>query len=383
MVQAIGIDGQIQIVADALRVGGHPAARHDARPRRRITLGAPASSRRTTSSASSSPASTTRRPDRHRVRVLARRRPFEGCDVPEEVEVLTDGPHTLAVRAVDETGNADPTPATAQLDRRRPVARPTPRSSSAPRRRRPRRPRDLRVHRRGGADRRGRVRVRVLARQRRRSWPCTSPTPVHRPVGGTHLFQVRAVDRAGIQRPQPRLLRLDGHRTRPTRPRPTRSSPRTPGLNSGPDVIFGFNADEPVEEFECQLDNGPWEGCEVRPRGHRARVRPAHAPGARPRPRRAAERRPDARPATPGPSSASPRPRSHAGPTALSRQLQRARSRSPPTSRAPRSSAPSTARRSCRARRPSSRARSARAAMTSRSRAVNSSARSRASRSST
>ena len=37
--------------------------------------------------------------------------PWESCDPPEEVEVLTRGAHRVEVRAVDETGNADPTPA--------------------------------------------------------------------------------------------------------------------------------------------------------------------------------------------------------------------------------------------------------------------------------
>ena len=37
--------------------------------------------------------------------------PWESCDPPEEVEVSTRGAHRVEVRAVDETGNADPTPA--------------------------------------------------------------------------------------------------------------------------------------------------------------------------------------------------------------------------------------------------------------------------------
>ena len=37
--------------------------------------------------------------------------PWESCDAPEEIEVLTRGQHRVEVRAVDETGNVDPTPA--------------------------------------------------------------------------------------------------------------------------------------------------------------------------------------------------------------------------------------------------------------------------------
>src|SRR5919106_754288 len=36
---------------------------------------------------------------------------WESCSVPEEVEVLTRGDHRVEVRAIDETGNVDPTPA--------------------------------------------------------------------------------------------------------------------------------------------------------------------------------------------------------------------------------------------------------------------------------
>ena len=37
--------------------------------------------------------------------------PWESCESPEEIEVLTRGQHRLEVRAMDETGNVDPTPA--------------------------------------------------------------------------------------------------------------------------------------------------------------------------------------------------------------------------------------------------------------------------------
>ena len=38
--------------------------------------------------------------------------PFESCENPEEIEAFTDGEHNLRVRAVDISGNVDPTPAT-------------------------------------------------------------------------------------------------------------------------------------------------------------------------------------------------------------------------------------------------------------------------------
>ena len=37
--------------------------------------------------------------------------PFEPCDSPETIGPLADGPHTFAVRAIDTSGNVDPTPA--------------------------------------------------------------------------------------------------------------------------------------------------------------------------------------------------------------------------------------------------------------------------------
>ena len=62
---------------------------------------------------------------------------------------------------------------------------------------------------------------------------------------------------------------------------------------SGPDVLFSFLATEPVEEFECSLDNAAVRGLRGRVRARGPGDRLAHAARARARPGRAAERRPE------------------------------------------------------------------------------------------
>ena len=89
-----------------------------------------------------------------------------------------------------------------------------------------------------------------------------------------------------------------------------------PALRPGRDLRLPEH--EPVEEFECSLDGGPWEGCDavyeligLASGEHTLRVRAIDIC-------RDPERRPDARPATPGPCSASRRRRSSRIPPELS-----------------------------------------------------------------
>ncbi len=102
--------------------------------------------------------------------------PWESCDPLEEIEVLTRGPHRIEVRAVDETGNVDPTPAFRDftlID----LSVPDTSIDSGPELRDHLDERDVHVLRRGGADRRGGARVRVRARRRRTTWTApSSPT---------------------------------------------------------------------------------------------------------------------------------------------------------------------------------------------------------------
>ena len=175
-------------------------------------------------------------------RLRRRSRLQRSGDRPHPSASLSDGTHTFEVRATDPAGNTDPTPASRGLHRRhrrRPDTTinrrperlaPTtpPRPSPSP----PRRP----------------ARASSAA-----STPTPSPPAARRDdphaaprSDGTHTFEVRATDPAGNTDPTPASARLHGrHRARPdttitrrperaaptTRPRPSPSPPRRPGLD--------------------------------------------------------------------------------------------------------------------------------------------------------
>ena len=205
-----------------------------------------------------------RRPDRTRSSWSSSARSTAGrsspATTPEEVEVLTAGAHTLEVRAVDETGNADPTPAVRDLDRRRHLGA---RHLDRLRARTPRPPRRRATFEFTGEEETGDagVRVRVRARQRRVRRLLRAAVHGHRP-DRRPARHVRARQGPGRQRrPDAGLLRVAGHRAgrhdaarHVHRLRPGR------GRRSGPDVLFGFLSNEPVEEFECSLDGGAVRG---------------------------------------------------------------------------------------------------------------------------
>ena len=211
---------------------------------------------------SSSPASTTRRHELElEFECSLDGGPFESCDAPEEVEVLTPGEHTFARPRRRRDGQRRPDAGDAHLDRRRPV-----RARHLDRRRPGLRDRgdqrDVRVHRRGG-ERQARERVRVLARRRRLRALQRRRTRSTGLTAGPHVFQVRAKDPDGNVDPTPDfyewlIIGAGRHDRRPTR----RSSSRPPAT-SGPDVLFGFASNELAETFECSLDGGAVRGLRV------------------------------------------------------------------------------------------------------------------------
>ena len=79
---------------------------------------------------------------------------------------------------------------------------------------------------------------------------------------GPHYFEVRALGANGSRDSTPELeewliippLDTTG---------PITTIAIAPGPLSGPDVSFGFQADELVEEFECMLDGEEWAGCDA------------------------------------------------------------------------------------------------------------------------
>ena len=73
---------------------------------------------------------------------------------------------------------------------------------------------------------------------------------------GAHVMQVRAKDPAGNVDISPDFWEWIIIGPLDTTPPDTFITIGPPHDNSGPDVIFGFQSNEQVEEYECSLDNG-------------------------------------------------------------------------------------------------------------------------------
>jgi CSLREA domain-containing protein len=185
---------------------------------------------------------------------------FEGCEPPEQIEVLTAGAHTLAVRAIDLAGNADPTPATHNW---------TVVDMSAP---------DTSIELGPDSETELTSATFEFIGEEPDGTPvtafdcsldnadfaaCTSPHAVTGLSSGPHVFQVRAVDPAGVVDPTPDFYEWLIIGPADTTPPDTFIVAGPPIGNSGPDVIFGFASNEPVETYECSLDGGPYETCEA------------------------------------------------------------------------------------------------------------------------
>ena len=187
--------------------------------------------------------------------------PFEACETPEEIEVLVAGQHTLAVRAIDLALNVDPTPATHTWiidDQSAPDTEITlgpdseTTSTSA-------------IFEFIGFEEISELPVNDFecSLDNAEFASCTSPYEVTGLSAGSHVLLVRARDLAGTVDPTPDFYEwLILGTTIDTTPPDTFILAGPPTDNSGPDVVFGFSASEPVEEFQCSLDGSPFESCE-------------------------------------------------------------------------------------------------------------------------
>jgi CSLREA domain-containing protein len=187
---------------------------------------------------------------------------FETCSSPEEIEVLTAGQHTLAVGAVDLALNVDPTPAvwTWIID-----------DQSAPDTEITLGPDSETTSTAAIFEFEGFEEISGLpvfdfecSLDNAEFAACTSPYEVTGLSAGPHVLLVRAKDLTGIVDPTPDFYEwLILGTTVDTTPPDTIIVSAPPTDNSGPDVLFGFTSNEPVEGFECSLDGGPYGGCEA------------------------------------------------------------------------------------------------------------------------
>ena len=206
-----------------------------------------------------------------------------------EVEFMQFGKHTFEVRAMDETGNMDPTPAKYTW---------TYVDILAP---------DTEIDLGPEEETEATIATFTFLGEEENGMQvfdfecsldgadftyCTSPHEIEGLTVGPHVFEVRAMDLSGRVDTTPDLYEwlvmppFDGVP-------PDTTIVHTPGPVSGPDAVFGFQANEIVEEFECAIDGEEWQGCESVLELEGLLSGHAHRAGARHGPRR--PRRPDAR----------------------------------------------------------------------------------------
>jgi parallel beta-helix repeat protein len=191
-----------------------------------------------------------------------------GCETPEEIEAETPGLHTLVVRAVDEAGNVDPVGAS-RTWRIVDLSPPDTEVIEGPEEETTETSATFTFE---GFEELNDLPVNEFecALDTGDFAPCTSPHTIPGPLGaGLHVFHVRAVDPDGNVDISPAFyewLIIGGVDDVP----PDTFLPFHPDpLNSGPDVVFAFASDEPVESFECSWGDGTppaaptgWEECE-------------------------------------------------------------------------------------------------------------------------
>jgi hypothetical protein len=188
--------------------------------------------------------------------------PWESCDVPEEIEVLTRGPHRVEVRAVDMAGNVDPTPAFRDftvID----LTVPDTSIDSGPNSETTQTSASFTY---SGEE--------ELTGEAVNEFDCAlddgdyvdcseQPYTVTGLSGGPHVMYVRARDPDGNVDPTPDFYEwLVNAPVDTTAPDTVIFSGPAEGSVSGPDVMFGFLSTELASEFECSLDGGAFESCE-------------------------------------------------------------------------------------------------------------------------
>ena len=181
-----------------------------------------------------------------------------GIPYEAEVEFMQFGKHTFEVRAIDEMGNMDPTPAKQTFTYVDILAPDTeidlgPESETEA---------TIATFTFIGEEENGTFVFDFECSLDGADFTyCTSPTEIEGLTVGPHVFEVRAMDPSGRVDTTPELYEWL------VLPAVDRTAPDTtiaiaPGPISGPDVLFGFQANEIVEEFECMIDGEEWQGCD-------------------------------------------------------------------------------------------------------------------------
>ncbi|PZF81772.1 right-handed parallel beta-helix repeat-containing protein [Jiangella anatolica] len=173
---------------------------------------------------------------------------FNTCPTPHTLEGVTEGPHSLAVRAVDASGNADPTPASFAWEVDGPpeasVTSGPPVSTEA-----------SSATFEFVSDEPGSTFVCYLDGVEA---PCTSPASYTGLSVGTHLFAVQATDANGNV--QPDWTEHEWTVTPPMPPQTLLTSDPPPATTSATAASFAFSSNEPGT-FQCALDGAAFAAC--------------------------------------------------------------------------------------------------------------------------
>ena len=178
---------------------------------------------------------------------------WEPCTTPHTTAELAAGTHTFEVRAIDSSGNVDPTPASREFtvetvqDTTPPdttiTAGPTGVTNDST-------PTFTFTATEAGST--------FQCRVDDGAWePCTTPHTTGTLADGTHKFEVRAVDAAGNVDPTPasRTFTVD------TTPPDTTITAGPSGTTNDSTPTFSFTATEAGSTFACRVDGGAWGSC--------------------------------------------------------------------------------------------------------------------------
>jgi hypothetical protein len=175
---------------------------------------------------------------------------WSSCSSPHTVSpALGEGSHTFDVRATDQAGNTDASPAsyTWTVDLTAPQTTidsgpASPSTDTTP------------TFSFSSSESGSSFQCRVDGG----SWSsCTSPHTTAALAEGTHTFDVRATDQAGNTDPSPASNSFEIDLTAPTTT--IDSGPNDPSNDTTP--TFTFSASEPGSTYECRVDGGSWSSC--------------------------------------------------------------------------------------------------------------------------
>ena len=188
---------------------------------------------------------------------------WEVCTSPKTYASLADGAHGFEVKAIDQAGNADASPADFNwtID----TTAPTTSIDSNPSLLSPSAAAEFAF---SGNDGSGSGVASFECRRDGEPWAsCASPKSYTGLDDGTHSFEVKAIDEAGNADASPADFTWTIDTTAPT----TTIDSSPPGASASAEAEFAFSADDGtgsgVVSIECRRDGGAWEVC-ASPKGY-------------------------------------------------------------------------------------------------------------------